>query len=116
MNTTEIYKIRSKKTGLFSKGGCEPDFNKIGKVWKQRGHVTSHLGQLTSRGQRIYQQEEVEIVQYSIVESDVISYPDWLSGILDRKLSIEQARQQRFDEAQKKDRMTLYFKLKKEFG
>jgi hypothetical protein len=52
---TQFYKIRHKKTGLFSKGGVYVDADGIygwtdrgGKTWdtigKLRAHITSHIG------------------------------------------------------------------------
>ena len=54
MSETTFYKIRHKKTGLFSKGGESVTangigmyWNKSGKTWdtlgKLRAHITSHL-------------------------------------------------------------------------
>jgi hypothetical protein len=37
-----VFKIR-RSDGLFSMGGANPNFNKVGKIWKQKGHLTSHL-------------------------------------------------------------------------
>jgi hypothetical protein len=41
----KIYKIRNKKTGLFSTGTMEPKWNNNGKVWRKRSHMLSHLTQ-----------------------------------------------------------------------
>ncbi len=41
----KIYKLRDNKTGLFSKGGTNGEFNKNGKIWKIPGHLRSHLEQ-----------------------------------------------------------------------
>jgi hypothetical protein len=38
-----MFKIKNTETGLFSCGGTNPSWSKIGKVWPKRGHVTSHL-------------------------------------------------------------------------
>ena len=46
---SEVYKIRRKTDGLFSSGGTDPSFSKKGKIWNARGHVTSHISQLTDR-------------------------------------------------------------------
>jgi hypothetical protein len=37
-----LYKIQ-RAEGLFSKGGENPDFTKVGKTWTNIGHVKTHL-------------------------------------------------------------------------
>ncbi|HNC56680.1 MAG TPA: hypothetical protein PLP33_14630 [Leptospiraceae bacterium] len=58
-----VYKIRRKSDGLFSQGGNWPDFSKLGKIWKTKGHLTNHLKQV-----RHSDYEDCEIVPYAIVE------------------------------------------------
>lgn len=41
--TKIVFKIRNTETGLYSKGGLEPEFNKIGKTWNNLGHVKNAL-------------------------------------------------------------------------
>lgn len=38
-----LYKIRNKKTGLFSTGGVAPRWTKLGKTWNSIGTFKSHL-------------------------------------------------------------------------
>ena len=38
-----MYKIRCKKTGLYSTGGMTPRFTKKGKVWTKKGDLIAHL-------------------------------------------------------------------------
>ena len=62
------YKIRNKKTGLYSTGGHayeDKNFNKVGKTWKNLGHVKSHLGMYDSN--RI---TDWEVVTFALVEVD----------------------------------------------
>lgn len=40
---TTFYKIRNKRTGLFSKGGNTPLWNKTGKTWQTLGLLRSHI-------------------------------------------------------------------------
>ena len=42
----KVYKIRDTETGMFSKGGMCPYFDKEGKTWPSRGALKSHLTQL----------------------------------------------------------------------
>ena len=70
----KIYKIRKKGTELFSTGGINPDFveEKKGKIWKQIGHVKSHLTQFKNSGyaQSHYPEypDQVEIIEYNFEE------------------------------------------------
>lgn len=63
---TTFYKIQSKKTGLFSTGGQEPKWTKIGKVWPIKGHLSSHFTSLTSHGRRTYREAEAEVVECTV--------------------------------------------------
>lgn len=42
---TKVYKIRNKKTGLYSTGGMTPAFTKSGKTWSELAHLKNHLNQ-----------------------------------------------------------------------
>ena len=42
--TMFVYKIK-RLDGLFSTGGCTPEFTKTGKTWSSIGHVKTHLRQ-----------------------------------------------------------------------
>ena len=45
-----IYKIKNLDTGLYSTGGSSPMWSTIGKVWKQKSHISSHLTLVTESG------------------------------------------------------------------
>jgi septin family protein len=76
--TIEVYKIRRKSDGLFSTGGENPSFNKRGKTWSARGHITSHLSQLSSKTKNLYYNNcEVvcfEIEQFESSATDVLEW------------------------------------------
>ena len=38
-----VYKIRNKETSMFSTGGSNPRWKKVGKTWSGLGPVTNHL-------------------------------------------------------------------------
>jgi len=57
----KVYKIRHSDTGLWSKGGTSPSFNKVGKTWSNIGHVKSHLNGM-------YKIDIDEISKWEIVE------------------------------------------------
>lgn len=72
-----IYKIRDKKTGLFSRGGSNPSWTKGGKTWTNIGHVKNHLHQLL----RSYDMDvkaspykNAEIIKIEVDLDDCFSY------------------------------------------
>ena len=71
-----MFKIRNIE-GLFSTGGTYPSFNKKGKTWTQRGHITSHLSQL-----REYEKKAMyagcTVVEFEMIEvGEVSEVLDW---------------------------------------
>ena len=116
-----VYKIRRKTDGLFSVGGSTPDFNKVGKIWKQKGHLTSHLSQLwggtgSYNNQHVYQ--DCEIVPYELTETQVGPGFTIFEYLDERKRKQEQEdaeRKKRRDEWEKEQRRKEYEKLKQEF-
>jgi hypothetical protein len=78
----KVFKIRDKNTGLFSTGGCQPDFNKEGKTWMSIGHIKNHLHQFI---RTIYNNdwsthkeenripEEWEVIEYERTETEITS-------------------------------------------
>ncbi len=79
-----MFKIRSRKTGLFSKGGVWPTFSKAGKVWKRKGDISSHFSQLDSHGRQTYRDHNVEVVEMHVVEVETTSGDDWLAAAQQR--------------------------------
>lgn len=74
MTITEhvVYKIRNKRTGLFSAGGTEPKWTKLGKAWSGRGPLLSHLAQFRTgswRGKVIAIPSEWEVVPFLVTSS-----------------------------------------------
>ena len=121
-----IYKIRRKSDGLFSKGGSTPHFNKKGKIWKQRGHLTSHINQLWNGGRSMrygndatnHVYTDCEIVPYEIVETPVAGTQTIMDYISERQL--EKAEKNRLaviarEASDKQRRQNQYLKLKQEF-
>lgn len=38
-----VYRIKNIKTEQYSSGGCCPKWKKVGKIWKNIGHLKNHL-------------------------------------------------------------------------
>lgn len=76
MKVKEFYKIRSKKTGLFSKGGGYAKFTTSshwsanGKIWQGIGPLKNHLALYKKRDGTYDLPEDWEIV---VIEQVVIS-------------------------------------------
>ena len=81
----KVFKLRDKSTGLFSKGGTLGDFNKSGKIWKNQGHLRSHLKQfehLSSRDKTNRLIDNIsnwEIVEYELTEKETIDLFSFIS-------------------------------------
>jgi hypothetical protein len=59
-----LYKIRDKRTGLYSTGGYSPNWTKKGKTWTNIGHVKNHIRQLN----RLDKVDDWELVELAFVE------------------------------------------------
>jgi membrane-bound ClpP family serine protease len=109
-----IYKIRRKSDGLFSMGGSEPHFNKTGKIWKQRGHLTGHLKCVRYR--KVY--AESEVIMYQLIETilgDPVDIQDYLQSVAEKKAEDEVARALLTLKTRKAQRRNMYNELKREF-
>lgn len=91
MSTQTIYKIRSKKTGTFSKGGAYPSFSKKGKIWSALNHLSNHFNQLDPAGRKLYKDHECEVVVYELIESEVAASGalEWMDASAERRADRE---------------------------
>ena len=67
----KVYKIRDKRTGLFSTGGTSPRWTTVGKSWSCIGHVKCHLTLLQDlgRSKKFQVPEEWDVVEYVYLET-----------------------------------------------
>ncbi len=113
-----VYKIR-RVDGLFSMGGSDPKFNKVGKIWKRKGDLSSHLTCVAEygwKGSKPY--DESEVVKYELTETivgDPISIQGYLLEYGDRKAREELERHVQQQARQKKARYNEYLRLQEEF-
>lgn len=112
-----IYKIKSRKTGQFSKGGADPTFTKKGKIWTNIGHVRTHLNCLTKRGHQVYVDHDAEIIVLELIELPIetIDLQECIQETKDRKQEQEQLRKQKYLMWQMQQKKQQYEQLKKEF-
>lgn len=64
----KYYKIRNKRTGLYSTGGKFPDWTKKGKSWATLGHVAAHLNQHVGTNYQSWIYANCEVVTFVLVE------------------------------------------------
>ncbi len=64
----EIFKIRSKKTGLYSGGRRYPSWTKTGKAWTSDAKLLGHLYMFTDYKGNVSIPEDWEIVTFTVVE------------------------------------------------
>ncbi len=90
-----MFKIRSRKTGKYSKGGVWPTFSATGKVWKRKGDISSHFSQLDAHGRQVYHDMDVEVVELHVVEVETTSGSAWIDAAKQRAADREAAKAER---------------------
>jgi hypothetical protein len=83
-----VYKIRNRKTGLFSTGGMRPKWTKQGKSWSRINYVHSHIQQLHTDYTPADVYNDAEIVMAEITEllTPVEPANDWLHKTYDDEI------------------------------
>jgi hypothetical protein len=72
-----VYKIKN-PLGLYSSGGMCPSFNKTGKTWSSRGHVSSHLAQFADKEKHVYYTNCVVVaIEIKEEECEEINVSEW---------------------------------------
>lgn len=64
----KYYKIRNRRTGLYSTGGKFPDWTKKGKSWASLGHIAAHLSQHVGENYQNWIYANCEIVTFALIE------------------------------------------------
>jgi hypothetical protein len=75
----KFYKIRNTKTNLFSTGGVNPYWSKLGKVWTTKAHIKSHLELFKDYDNRYFFPDSykyAEIVELETIELQSIPLLD----------------------------------------
>lgn len=91
-----VYKIRNKKTGLFSTGSAWPSWSEKGKTYNKQGHITSHLSNALgyNRAKDFY--KDAEIVEFELTETETKTMP--IIGYIDEKIAASEAEYKRYQE------------------
>lgn len=88
MSVLKIYRIRDRRTGLWSSGGGAPKFGKRGKTWDSLAHVSSHISCVGRVREDVADQYgHAEVVEYVITEQESRTID--VMGLVDRKLRQE---------------------------
>lgn len=89
----------------------------MGKIWKRKSDLTSHLSQLDANDIQKYKFAGAEVVEYELSEREVaaMSLSDYLLEIKERKEKREAEWQRRREEYLRQERLKQYKQLKKEF-
>jgi hypothetical protein len=92
-----VYKIRDKKTGLFSTGGTTPRWTARGKSWTGAGPLKLHLRQYldVNSFQNTRIPESWEIVVFALIEDRGFAAKDFEEGLLEAKRKKEERHQAR---------------------
>lgn len=114
-----LFRIRSRKTGLFSKGGSPGEtrgWGKTGKLWKRAGDLNSHFTQLDSTGRNAYRKLdcEVQVIEVTETVQSVESVEEYLAAVevrKQKKVREYQERMRHFEEEREK-RQLLFLKEK----
>jgi len=114
----QVFKIRRKIDGLYSVGGTTPGFNKNGKIWKQKNHLTSHLSQFAggwSSNRNLY--DDCELVTFELTETETNAIPlsQYIAERNQARLDREHERDLATARREQKARRKEFEKLKKEF-
>ncbi len=93
-------------------GGTTPRFKKLGKIWKQKNHLTNHLQQVS---QAWYLGCEIVTYEVTETENSAINLQDYLAELNEKKRLAEEKRQKCWQEVNRQLKHSAYLELKKEF-
>ena len=72
-----VYKIRDKKSGLYSVGGTYISFTEKGKIWIGKQNLMRHLGLFELDYYKKYNRyQNCEVVAFAMVEKEIIPIKD----------------------------------------
>lgn len=110
---TQIFRIRNRHTGEYSKGGSYPCFSARGKIWTTRAALSNHLN---LAGTKYY--KDCDVITYELSETELMteSVMDVAAAGLERKADREAKRRARIAEAQRQHKLKQYNALRAELG
>lgn len=96
----EIYKIKNKKTGLYSRGGHHYSevfqFSKTGKIWKRKSDLSNHL---TMVGPKHYSEDcIIEVLQVEEIPVEELTIEEYYTSVKERREKANAARELRYQQ------------------
>lgn len=111
----KLYKIRNKKTGLYSSGGYSLRWTKIGKVWRTLGPLKNHLqGGAATAYDRLG--DDVEVVEIEMKEVGTLDFREIMRGVREARAERERRQQETHERVMRGHKEAQLAQLKRELG
>ena len=110
------WKIR-RSDGLFSTGGRWPNFNEKGKIWYNRGGLTSHVNSVVHDRFSSEVYFDCEVVEYEVLHNAVgkMTVGEYVKDRIAAKEKREDEKESRLEAVRKEKRREQWLELKDEF-
>ena len=106
------YKIKNTRRNIYSMGGVEPYFNKLGKLWKNLGYIKTHIYGI--RNKKIYS-DDCEIIAIESIEHKVVNAKEFVLKTIENKEQVDKIYAEQFAKEREQDEMQEYLQLKKKY-
>lgn len=118
--STDMFKIQDPTTGLFSSGGADPRWSRVGKVWKRQGDLSSHFTNLSAEGRRTYRRAGMGhgavVVKFETVTTVVSGVDVHFQAVEERAEAAERASQIRRANKQREQELAELARLQKKYS
>ncbi len=116
-HTIPAWKVRRRSDGLFSTGGRWVRFNEKGKIWYNRGGLTSHVNCVVFDSFSNEQYFDCEVVEYEVLHNAVgkMTVAEYVEDRIAAKEERENEKESRLEAARKEKRRKQWLELKDEF-
>jgi hypothetical protein len=111
---TEIYYKIRRSDGLYSTGGMDPDFQKKGKVWREKHHLSNHLNQCRNVD---YIYRNCKVIEFEVIERapEGPSLQERIAAMHARERGRQEERERWREEFKRKEAERNLEGIKKEF-
>lgn len=106
------YKIKNTRHDIYSMGGVEPYFNKLGKLWKNLGYIKTHIYGI--RDKKIYN-NDCEIIAIESIEHKVVNAKEFVLKVIENKEQVDKLYEEQFTKERIYQEMTTYLELKEKY-
>lgn len=108
-----VYKIRNTQTGLYSKGGLYPRWDKKGKIWKRTADLSNHIG-IVRAG--VYNDAEIIVLEIQEAPVEIISIKEYTNAITERRNKRIKARDDRYNAYLRQKELAELERLQSKYG